>query len=306
MHIDILQLVPVAETIEYTVTVLRNSMDAISRRYPVIQALTAGWDSRVLLAASKHIRDKIQYYVFDHSPDGRGSFDVLIPQRLSAKLDFGLEIIRPAKLRDDFLAVYHAEHVIPRIVLETPDIQYHYDHYKDRRMIRICGFGGEIARCRFGHTDRPITEDMLRYFGVYGGRSEYQNQVIGSWLIEAREYADYYNIPLLDLFYWEQKMANWGALYPFEQDIILEEFCPFYNKNMLLSMLRVNPKRRRLPEAHFFRDLIASMWKEALQEPINPMGVIGYCSMLIGRDSLRRYLKLRAQDVISKHRIARS
>jgi hypothetical protein len=101
-------------------------------------------------------------------------------------------------------------------------------------------------------------------------------------------------------------MANWGTMYPFEQDIVLEEFCPFYNRNMLLSILRVNAKRRRLPEAHFFKDLIKSMWEEALKEPINPLGVVGYFSMLVGHDSRRRYLKLRALDLVSKMKSMRN
>ena len=62
------------------------SLVAISKRYNVIQPITAGYDSRVLLAASKPIRNKIKYYTFKTDLT-KNSPDLMIPQRLSNHLD---------------------------------------------------------------------------------------------------------------------------------------------------------------------------------------------------------------------------
>ena len=44
------------------------------------------------------------------------------------------------------------------------------------------------------------------------------------------------NISILGLFCWEQRMGQWHALYQYEQDVAIEEFCPFNNKGLLLSI----------------------------------------------------------------------
>ena len=51
------------EIIETASLILQRIMNAINNRYKVTFALTAGWDSRVLLAASKDVSPKMEYYV---------------------------------------------------------------------------------------------------------------------------------------------------------------------------------------------------------------------------------------------------
>ena len=91
-------------------------------------------------------------------------------------------------------------------------------------------------------------------------------------------------------------MGNWGAMYPFEQDIAVEEFCPFYNKNMLFSIMRIDPKNRSFFRSKFHQNLIKYLWPETLTEPINPVGFIGYIRGLSGRNSMLRYFKIRLKS----------
>jgi hypothetical protein len=181
---------------------------------------------------------------------------------------------------------------------QTTHIQYHYYNYSDCKAVRICGFGGEIGRCRVGSTKRRIDANILRYLFGYAGKSEYVNHAIDTWLENAIGYSEEYNISLLDLFYWEQQMGNWGSQYPLEQDIAIEEFCPWYNKNVLLSIMRLDPKVRSFFKSRFHHNLIKHLWPEALSEPINPVGVVGYVSGLVGRKSLFRYYKKKVKSRI--------
>ena len=98
-------------------------------------------------------------------------------------------------------------------------------------------------------------------------------------------------IPLIDLFYWEQRLGNWGSLYPFEQDIAIEENCPHTNKNLILSLFRIPIKKRSYPKCVFIYNLIKTLWPETLSEPINPVGPLGKINKNIKKYTMLRYYK---------------
>ena len=47
-----------------------------------------------------------------------------------------------------------------------------------------------------------------------------------------------------DFLYWEQRLGNWGAMYPAEQDIAVDEVSPFNNRLILTTMLSAETHRR--------------------------------------------------------------
>jgi len=284
------------DTIEYASSILQGSINAITQRYNVIQPLTAGWDSRLLLAASKKFIDKIQFYIFDHWKDNSHHADIRIPKKLSSNLGLNFQVLQPEKLNKNFLANYRREHIFSNILPKTSDIQYHYYNHSDRNIIRVNGVGGGIIKCFFGYTKHKITPKILISLSGYSGKSEYINHEIHAWFNDAKKYAEEYRIPLLDLFHWEQKTAHWAASYAFEQDIAIEEFCPLYNKNFLLSVLRINPKKRSNPNCLFFRRLINYLWDDALAEPINPAGFLKYLRKLVKRNAMVKYYKSRIHN----------
>jgi len=134
---------------------------------------------------------------------------------------------------------------------------------------------------------------MLYYFSGYGDKFKYIKDAIDHWMEAAIEYSNEYSIPLLDLFYWENKMANWGAQYLFEQDISIEEFWPLSNKNIFMCLFKIPAYRRSLPGCKVHRNLIQYLWPEILCEPINPLGRRAYIQMMFGRYSTLRYYKAR-------------
>ena len=281
------------DLIEYAATVIKGSISAMTRRYHVVQPLTAGLDSRMLLAASRDNLDSIDYFVFNHKDSVQNNHDVLVPDRLSYKLGFCLRTIRPARLRADFLQVYHNEHIAARVSYQTTEIQYHYDRHIDSKVVRISGLGGEVGRLRMGYTDRPIKADLLCYLSGYGKASAFVTRMIAAWLAEATEYACEYSIPVLDLFYWEQYLFGKQVLYPFEQDIAIEEFWPFANRNMILSILRSDCKERVYHKCGLYMRIIDKMWPDVLSEPINPKSFKDSLKGILSSNLMLRYLKKR-------------
>jgi hypothetical protein len=277
-HIDLGQKIEETEIISYAAKALTGTYDALARRYKPIQPITAGWDSRVLLAASRKVKDRIRYYVFVQSPKERQDIDV--SKALSEKLGLDYKIVQTEPLREDFLSVLGGEQILPRVQPNTPEIQYHYDQHYDGDVVNVNGNAAEIARCFYGYTDGPVSLDMVLHFSGYGRKSPFITAEIAKWYKDAAPYAKKEGIPLLDLFYWEQRMGNWGGEHPSLQGIAIEEISPFNNRALLRALLTAPPARRKAPDYGFFRDLVSYLWTETLSEPVNP-----------GEKPLKKFLK---------------
>lgn len=268
-------------------SILTGTYSALVRRYQLLQPLTAGWDTRVLLAASRSVKDSVRFYVFDRQSASH-SADVWVPTNLSKRLGLDFRAAKPPSMSEELLAKYNSEHIMPSFGPMMGHIQYHYEHSRADNMINVNGNGAEIARCFYGYTKREVSLEMLLTFSGYAHRSAFVEEELARWLPDAKQYAQTAQIPLLDLFYWEQRMGNWGALYPFQQDIAIEEVSPFNNRALLFSLLGVRPERRRYPRYHIFRKLMEHLWPDVLSEPINPSE--NHIKMLImKRNSIVRY-----------------
>ncbi len=286
-------------TLEYAAAMLQGSIQAAAKRYRVIQPLTCGCDSRVLLSAAKQCKDDITFYVFDLSNGDERHPDVWVPRKLSEKLDLNFQLIQLEDIKEEFLALYEKEHVLPQVWPKIAQYQYLYEHQSLPNTVRVSGVGGGIIKCFYGYTDNAnVHVNMLMHFSGYEGKSRLVNREIASWLPGARHYAEQYGIGLLDLFHWEQKTANWGAFYAFEQDIAIDEFSPFYNRNFLLSVLKISPRRRCKPKCAFFRDLIKYLWEDTLFVPISPDSSFRDLRWIFKNNSVLDYYKFRTKSAV--------
>jgi hypothetical protein len=286
---------------EHAAIVLQGSINAITKRYQVLQMLTAGWESRLLLAASKKVRHEIKYLVFDLNNGDPHNADVWVPRNLSQKLGLNFQIATPEKLNKDFHAWFQREHVLPKTwPNRIGEFQYFYNNFSDQKVIRISGIAGGILKSRYGYAaNDKVHSDMLYHFSGYAGKSAFVKKEIESWIVDARKFADAYNLPLLDLFYWEQKTTHWSPLWAFEQDIAIDEFCPLYNKNFLVSILKINPKKRVNPKPEFFYNLIKYLWEDTLCEPINPSSVVRSLRWIVKNRAVLDYHKIKVKNNIN-------
>jgi hypothetical protein len=239
------------------------------------------------LSAARNVQQDISFYVFQTG--GTEDPDIEVPKKLAERVGLDFEVIRPVELTDEFLASYRREHVIPRILPKTRHIQYHFRKYPNGQVTNINGNCNEIVRCTFGQSSRRITTKMLCTFAGYRLTNQFIQRAIQQWFLGAREFSKEYDIALNDLFYWEQRLGQWGSLYPQEQDIAIDEFSPFNNRNLLLSVLRVPAKERASPNYSFFRKLIRHSWPELLAERINPFGLTGHIKTVMKRYGVTRY-----------------
>jgi len=260
------------ETCELAKTIFTGSLRAVSNRFEkILQPLTAGWDSRLLLAASKSLSNNIEYYLFINNPQELEKSDVIIATKLASKLNLNFKIVSTVELKKEFMEKYSEICIFPRILPKTSNIQWHYYENSDKNVININGNGGEILRRVYYYYERKdgkVDIKTLLKCRVYNWFFESE---IENWYRETSHYAEKYNISLLDLFYWEQRIGQWHALYQYEQDVAIEEFSPFNNKSLLLSILQIDPEKRMKSNCIFCKEIILELLPEALDEPLNPI-----------------------------------
>ncbi|EJO5349213.1 hypothetical protein NRP93_003377 [Clostridium botulinum] len=257
------------EIIEYAIKILTGSINALEKRYNIMQPITAGYDSRLVLAASKQCKENINYYIFDREDEGNNSADVYIASKLSERLNIKLNVIVPKKLDNNFLEKFNNIAYLPRIISTTSNIQYNYYNNLNKNIVNINGSCSEILRCYYPYdTKKKVT---IKQLNIISGFKGFFNEEVKKWYEDAWEFCDNNNINILDLFYWEQRVGNWSSLYTFEQDIsTVEEFSPFNNKNLLLSLLKLDLKYRMPPDYILYKKIMEILWPEVLMEPFNP------------------------------------
>jgi hypothetical protein len=241
--------------------IIKNSIKALLyRNKKLILPITAGYDSRLLLSTTKEFKDQIDFYIFDSTNTNK--VDPIMADNISKKfnLNFKKITINNTLLENDFKNKYITNKIKPRILPKTKNIEYHF--YNSQNKININGNCAEILKKFFGnHTINNFDSFIKRSNVSLVYNNKYLNKSIHKWYTSIEKDNP---VNTLDLFYWEQKQGLWGSLYPFEQDIAIEEFSPFNNRELLLLGIKYNSWNE------LFTKTIEYGWKDLLYQKFNP------------------------------------
>ena len=241
----------------------------VAARGPVRLGLTAGWDSRVLLAASRQLvaSGRLSAYVIVHpvndGPAIADTVDAEIANRLGRQLGFAVDTIRYAPTVDDALASALAESVTggqPNRALIT-------NAFLDRSTA-INGNVSEVARTYYARAAQSTAEVLAWH--VYRRPHPVAVEAYGAWLAEASPVSRALGYDIEDLFYWENRMGVWGATAWTGYRVACEMVSPFSNRRLLETLLGVPARFRGREHNPLYREAIARLWPEALSVPLNP------------------------------------
>lgn len=165
---------------------------AASKRYPMAFTITAGWDTRLLLAASRALSSKIYYSSLQRS-SRKYERDVHVPERLLRKLGLNHHIVRLPAAMDSAFPIYKrsvtAAHKLSGIMAQAL-----YDQYPEGRLC-VTSNAFEITRVRFripgGHS--PTAKDLARVsgFGWVNREKMAENSFVtnawGKWLSKLQD-----------------------------------------------------------------------------------------------------------------------
>jgi len=262
-----IQEISMAEAVPQCCEILQGQFKAASKRWKLAVAVTAGWDSRLLLAATKELHGEITYFVHKICNLDDDAPDIAIPKKLFSQLGIPFFIIPCTQKFDKKLAKRITQNV--RFVHKYQKFEeYHSFYYDLKDKVPVGGQISEVARCLYypdaNHPDN-VTSKLLS--SLHSRKNEpYVVSQCQKWLSEVTP--SIYNYKLLDIFYLEQRDGNWGAMFPAGLDTISEQFHPFNCRKLMDIMLSVNSTYRKKLDSPFYQEMISTMWPELLSEPM--------------------------------------
>lgn len=259
------------EGVERTTSLVTGLMLAAAQRFELALSLTAGIDSRLVLAAARLIKDRVSYVTVRQAQMPEDASDLAVPARLLARLGLRHEVIRArASASADFSWLFK------RSVFLAHD---HYGadaeairNWSEGRKVAVTGSGAEVGRCSFrdalpfSNRRRITAADFARLQHL---EHPYAIRFFSEWLDDAGSRLAY--VKPLDLFEWEQGHGNWLAMTQLEFDIAWRDiFTPYNCRALLATLLSVDERFRKPSHNRLFRLAIEDLWPEVLCEPINP------------------------------------
>jgi hypothetical protein len=277
---------PAREVLPECVRLLRGLVAAARLRAPLAIPMTAGWDSRLMLALAGEGAREDWLYTLVYPEEPADGADVAVPARLLSRLGLAHHLISPpAEVDQGLKAVVRANVSAVKAAYGT-DVQALRERYPAGRLC-LSGDVAEVVKCHFRMPDgagSPGAAELAAFMLL--GEHPFVLEAFDEWLAGApRDDA-----PLLDLFCWEQMAGRWQALIRAEYDVVQDCLSPLACRRLLALMLSVDEAERRGPAYPMLRALIAALRPEALAEPINPPRRRGLAA-LAGRvvEQLRRH-----------------
>lgn len=254
------------EVVSRSCSFLQGALKAIAYRHPIMMAVTAGTDSRTLLAASKALKDKVYYFINDHGL-GHDHPDIAVPNIMCRKVGIKLHIHDvPKNVDQEFRRIFldNAFFASDRILSSIYNV--YFKKFSDK--VNVLGIG-EIGRSRFGKEPKNLQGYRLGYL-LGHKKGKYILQEGQKILAELFPVGSEYGLNILTLLYWEQYLGNWGATGNSESDIAIEEINPFDSHFLYEILLGVDDRYSDYNNPIVFKAMIHNMWPELLDYPINP------------------------------------
>jgi hypothetical protein len=258
-------VVSVEEAITEIAAVIRRQMAAIVSATPTYLSLTAGRDSRMLLACSKGLADKLELLTFELG-DQRAAIDCDTARRIARRFGLSHVVLPLEKATQEDL-----EQWMYRIGYSTGEVR----GWQCATMVKRLPGGrtileeniGELARGYWWAADdseaTPIApERLVRHCQC--PPNEVPLARARSWL-ETLPAA--HSLQVLDLFFIEQDLGCWAGILPYAECDPGFQLFPLNNRRILELMLRLPIDYRRT--GNLQRDIIAREWPALLQWPFN-------------------------------------
>jgi len=247
--------------------VLQGMMRAAHHRFDLLLSVTAGLDSRVLLAASREICNELHYFTLLDPRFSWYSPDIRIAARLLDAAGLEHEIDKCGSSADAEFAELYRLSVTDAHEAWIPRTQTMLHRVPER--VSVDGTCSEMARCFFGppseHPQLLTARDVWTLTDL--APREFALAEIDRWLSTLGDTRGY---DPLDLFYWEHRNGYWVASSYMECDIARDVTLPYNCRSLLEDMLSVNSEFRTLPQSILHTALVNHMWPLLLTEPVNP------------------------------------
>jgi hypothetical protein len=274
----------VAEMVDTIAETLKRHIGAIASAQPVHMSLTAGRDTRMLLACAREHLDRIRFFTLP-SPDWKAELDVDIARRIARRFGLDHVCLESAPATEEDLARW-----VYRTGCSVGEVRGWRSVRSFNRLGSerpwLSGLGGEVARSIYRRREDAASSPL-------GSRALLERFSLPAhpellargqaWLAELPVRNSF---TILDLAYLEQRLGCWASplSHAFPEGCAFQ-LNPFYHRRIFEAMLSL-PADYRL-EHRLADDLVRSQWKQLLRFSFNePMGLRSYpgrAQRLVGR-----------------------
>lgn len=272
---------------------LKGFIEAANMRRKLVIPVTAGWDTRIILAASKGIRDDVRYFIIKFPWMDNNHSDIVVPGRLMSKLGCRFEVMESGEhVDEEFEVIFRKNTAYYRLDNLLGIYNVLYNEFSDYDYLNITGHVSEVARNYRGTIKNPNGRLFSTYVG-YDGSDSYIVKMCQKWIDENAHVAKDMDVDMLSLFYWEEGLG-WEASHRTESDIAIDEYCPFSCRKLLELMLSVESSYRNKYSCTLYQRIMEKLWPEVLSEPINPSCKNTIKGVLVNLDwlyPLKRFVK---------------
>ena len=258
-----------AEGAEESSRLLRQLVRAAAHRFPLALATTAGWDTRLILAASRDVVGQMRFFTHRTANDA----DVTMAPRLLARFGLTHQMLPvPERMDPEFERIYL------RNVTDAHEYwgrlaQGMYGRYPgDRVCVTANAFEITRTRIRLEAGENVTARALARWHWLAENlqeRLESNAYVVKAWEDWLAGVGDLHDVHVLDLFYWEHYSGNFAAIGEVEHDIIADFFTPPNCRRLLTTMLAVDDVHRDHDDPRLYVEMIRRLWPELLRVPVN-------------------------------------
>ncbi len=261
------------ESVQLAADMMEKLMFSINLRYDLAFSLTAGWDTRVLLAASKKIVNDLYIYTLQYRELTKNSSDIKIPISMLNEMEVKHHLLDcRCGMDKEFYKLYKKN--VDLAHDGGAKIAFGMFNKYPQNKIHVKGTCTEIIKCEYNrHGEYVDISSPNNLAALVEGWNEipFIVEQLDVWLEDAKKVCINSNISVLDLFAWEHRIGSWQAQSQLEWDIVQEVFSPF-NYRPLLEVMLGNPiKYRKLPDYLLQQRIINYLWTALLKWPINPL-----------------------------------
>lgn len=252
-------------TVKTVVECLKKNILAVSRQYPVQMSLTAGRDSRMLLACSRDVLQRIKFHTGVWVPSG---IDSVVGSQLARKLKLNhvtLSVKQAGREELDDWQIRTGHCVAGEIWRIHPT-----SRKIDPHRAFLPGCAGEVGRAYYWRDGDENIGKLTAHEILKRTKLPPLGKIVSntdSWLNEISHLT--WNT-ILDLTYIEQRLGCWAGPLQYGQDGMHQaRIFPFNDRSIFKAILNspVEPRRRqRLAD-----DILSSEWPELLDLPFNKL-----------------------------------
>jgi len=248
---------------------------AIAARHPLAYAATGGFDSRLIAGAISRIpglAEQVDFFTFRYPDDPEGAHGDIMLARKVAGLIGGTHRIIAAESD-------HPDPATSAICRQSEEFYATgFEGWVEKSRVEVAadriilmGWASEIARCffRWPGSGKVDVEQVAQCAGIR--HIESFRPEIAAWLASAEQAHARTGIPVLDLFYWENRVARWcsGGLNILNTGS--HWMTIFSCRDLFDRMLAVREADRGGSNQTLYRAIIRYLNPALAEVPINPV-----------------------------------